>query len=71
MVDSFVPDRAADLVAAVGKLGAGPVALINTHWHFDHSGGNAALAEAGARIVAHENARKRLGYRAVHRPTSR
>ena len=34
--------------------------MINTHWHFDHSGGNAALAEAGAKIVAHENTRTRL-----------
>jgi glyoxylase-like metal-dependent hydrolase (beta-lactamase superfamily II) len=34
--------------------------LITTHWHFDHSGGNAALAEAEAKIVAHENTRTRL-----------
>ncbi len=34
--------------------------LINTHWHFDHTDGNAGLHEAGALIVAHENTRKRL-----------
>ncbi len=61
MVDSFVPSRAADLLPVVRKLDAGPITLINTHWHFDHTGGNAALAGAGARIIAHENARKRLG----------
>jgi hydroxyacylglutathione hydrolase len=26
--------------------------VLNTHWHHDHMGGNAALASAGARIVA-------------------
>lgn len=34
--------------------------LINTHWHFDHTDGNAALHEAGALIVAHENTRERM-----------
>ena len=60
MVDSFVPSGGAELASAVRKLGAGPITLINTHWHFDHSGGNAALAGAGAKIIAHEAARKRL-----------
>ena len=60
LVDSFVPSRGADLAAAARRLSAGPITLINTHWHFDHTGGNAALAGAGAKIIAHENARKRL-----------
>nr|AQQ74983.1 hypothetical protein [uncultured bacterium] len=34
--------------------------MVNTHWHPDHRGGNAALADAGAVIVAHENVRTRL-----------
>jgi cyclase len=29
--------------------------LVNTHWHWDHTGSNEALAKAGARILAHEN----------------
>jgi glyoxylase-like metal-dependent hydrolase (beta-lactamase superfamily II) len=37
--------------------------LVNTHWHFDHTDGNKWLHEAGARIVAHENTRKRLSVR--------
>jgi cyclase len=61
MVDSFVPARGAELAPIVRKLGAGPITLINTHWHFDHTGGNAALAGLGAKIVAHESVRKRLG----------
>jgi len=34
--------------------------VINTHWHLDHAGGNAALAAAGARVIAHPNAKRRL-----------
>jgi cyclase len=34
--------------------------VINTHWHFDHVGGNENLGEMGAVIVAHENVRYRL-----------
>lgn len=29
--------------------------MVNTHWHFDHTGGNEAMAEAGAVLVAHES----------------
>jgi cyclase len=61
MVDSFVPAKGAELAPIVRKLGPGPITLINTHWHFDHTGGNAALAGLGARIVAHETVRGRLG----------
>jgi len=34
--------------------------LIDTHWHFDHTNGNAAMHQNGATILAHENTRKRL-----------
>ena len=33
--------------------------IINTHYHFDHTGGNAPL-HSDATIIAHENVRKRL-----------
>jgi cyclase len=33
--------------------------VINTHYHFDHTGGNVHLHDAT--IIAHENVRKRLG----------
>lgn len=62
MVDSFIPSRGAELAPIVRKLGAGPITLINTHWHFDHVGGNVPLAELGARIIAHENTRARMGH---------
>ena len=34
--------------------------VIDTHYHSDHSDGNAAYAEGGAIIIANENLRKRL-----------
>lgn len=58
--DQFAPltDR---ILAEVARLGAQPVKyLINTHWHFDHSGGNENLGKAGVTIFAHENVRVRL-----------
>jgi glyoxylase-like metal-dependent hydrolase (beta-lactamase superfamily II) len=33
---------------------------VNTHWHFDHTGGNENFGKAGAIIVAHDNVRKRM-----------
>jgi glyoxylase-like metal-dependent hydrolase (beta-lactamase superfamily II) len=34
--------------------------ILNTHYHFDHTGGNELFGEDGAIIVAHDNVRKRL-----------
>jgi cyclase len=46
---------------AVAKLGAKPVRfLVNTHWHFDHAGGNENMGKIGATIFAHDNVRVRL-----------
>src|SRR5690242_3063302 len=36
------------------------VYLINTHWHYDHTGGNPAFGESGAHVIAHKNCRLRL-----------
>lgn len=50
-----------DILAAARAVSPGPVRLVvNTHWHLDHSGGNARLARAGAVVVAHRNVRARL-----------
>lgn len=49
------------LTKALAGLGPDPIThLINTHWHFDHTDGNAWLNAAGAKIIAQENTRKHL-----------
>src|SRR5215468_3535449 len=49
------------LKAAVEKLTPQPIKyLINTHYHGDHTGGNAAFHKDGATIVAQDNIRVRL-----------
>jgi cyclase len=58
--DQFAP-LTPKIQEAIAKLSAKPVKfLLNTHWHFDHVGGNENLGKAGAVIVAQENVRKRL-----------
>lgn len=58
--DQFAP-LTPKIQAAVTALGAQPVKfLVNTHWHFDHSGGNENLGKAGAVIMAHDNVRVRM-----------
>lgn len=58
--DQFAP-LTGKIQAAVAALGATPVKfLINTHWHFDHAGGNENLGKAGALIMAHDNVRVRM-----------
>ena len=61
----IIDDQFAPLVpkidAAVRKLQDAPVRfVINTHHHFDHTGGNEAFGKAGALIFAHDNVRMRM-----------
>ena len=61
LVDCGVPGAIVGVVGEVGKLAKTPASVVvNTHWHFDHTGGNEQLAKNGARIVAQDNCRKRL-----------
>jgi glyoxylase-like metal-dependent hydrolase (beta-lactamase superfamily II) len=60
LVDDQRPRDTAETLAAVAEAGGGPVRYaLNTHWHLDHSGGDAALAKLGAVIVAQEEVRVR------------
>jgi cyclase len=58
--DQFAP-LTERIEAAIRKLTPRPIKFVlNTHWHFDHTGGNENLGKAGALIVAHENVRRRM-----------
>jgi glyoxylase-like metal-dependent hydrolase (beta-lactamase superfamily II) len=58
LVDSSYSTAAEHLWEQVNALGIQKVPLlINTHWHFDHTDGNAALHARGARILAHAQTR--------------
>ena len=58
--DQFAP-LTPKIKAAIRKLSKKPVKFVlNTHWHFDHTGGNENFGKAGALIVAHDNVRKRM-----------
>jgi glyoxylase-like metal-dependent hydrolase (beta-lactamase superfamily II) len=60
LVDAGFEQTAEVLLAALEKLGHEQVDyIINTHWHFDHTGGNKSLG-ATATILAHENVRTLL-----------
>jgi cyclase len=61
MVDTGYGPRVAEIEDVIaGVLGRMPQWVINTHWHFDHTDGNATFAAAGATILAHANGRARL-----------
>jgi cyclase len=61
MVDSQFAPMHDKIKAAIAKLSPLPIKyLIDTHYHVDHVGGNAAFHRDGATIVAHDNIRLRL-----------
>ena len=58
LVDSGAPEFTDRLMGSVRQMSGGRVASVfNTHWHLENTGGNEALRQAGATIVAHENTR--------------
>ena len=58
--DQFAP-LTPKVLAAIKSVTADPVRfVVNTHWHFDHTGGNENMGKAGALIFAHENVRRRM-----------
>jgi cyclase len=58
--DQFAP-LTEKILAALDEISNEPVRfLINTHWHFDHTGGNENFGKAGVVIVAHDNVRRRM-----------
>lgn len=58
--DQFAPltDK---IKAVIKKIGDKPVKFVlNTHWHFDHTGGNEKFAKDNSVVIAQENVRKRM-----------
>jgi glyoxylase-like metal-dependent hydrolase (beta-lactamase superfamily II) len=59
VIDSFFyPDSTRALVAEIHRLTDKPIRyVVNTHYHVDHTGGDAVLKQSGATIIAHRNVR--------------
>ena len=61
LVDAQLAGRSEVIAANIKAITPHPVKFIlNTHYHFDQTGGNEAFGGQGAVIVAHDNVRKRL-----------
>jgi len=61
MVDGQFAPLSDKIKAAIHAISPLPVKyLVNTHFHGDHTGGNANFARDGAIVVAHDNIRVRL-----------
>jgi len=55
LVDAGDAAHAANLIKDVLKLAGKVTTVFNTHYHLESTGGNEAMAAAGAKIVAHLN----------------
>jgi cyclase len=61
MVDNGSVSDSKHLEKLIAQFDTGPVRFVlNTHFHFDHIGGNEVLAKKGAVIIAHKNGRLRM-----------
>lgn len=61
LIDDGLEPLGAALISAATTLAKQDIDfVINTHVHMDHIGSNAALIEAGATVVAHDNIRDRM-----------
>jgi len=61
LIDASFANAVPAILRTIAALGqATPFALLNTHWHPDHTGGNEALHAAGFTIFAQQKTRERL-----------
>jgi glyoxylase-like metal-dependent hydrolase (beta-lactamase superfamily II) len=56
LIDDGFPELTDATMGEIRKLTDKPVRFVlNTHWHWDHAGGNENMAKAGATIIAQES----------------
>ena len=61
IIDDQLKPVTAELLQAIRKISDKPIRIVvNTHYHYDHVGGNGAIGDAGALIIAQDNVRKRM-----------
>ena len=61
VIDSQYADMAPGILSAIDEIaGEAPRYLLNTHWHGDHTGGNAIIGATGTTIIAHQGVRDRV-----------
>ena len=61
LIDDGLEPLAPVLIQVAADIARRPIDfIINTHVHLDHTGGNAALADTGAVVFAHDNIRGRM-----------
>jgi glyoxylase-like metal-dependent hydrolase (beta-lactamase superfamily II) len=56
LIDDLFPEFTDAVMGEIRKLTDKPIRfVVNTHWHWDHTGGNENMAKAGAIIIAQES----------------
>ena len=61
IIDTHLKQFTEKIQHALSEIAQLPVKfVINTHWHYDHVGGNEAFGKQGSLIIAHVNCRDRL-----------
>lgn len=61
VIDSGLVEKQGLIKKAIAQFSDKPVRyLVNTHWHYDHTGNNILFGDNHATIIAHDNVRSRL-----------
>lgn len=61
MIDDQFAPLTKKIKTAISKISDKEIKFVlNTHWHFDHTGGNENLGKDGIVIVSHNNVRERM-----------
>lgn len=61
IIDDQYAEMSDKIRAAIKNISDKPIGyVINTHWHFDHTGSNESFGTTNATIIAHDNIRKRM-----------